>query len=67
MTPKSFTTDIGPLLTVTEVAHTLRVSKMTVYRLVHDVTLPAMRIDNSYRVPAAALRDYLNPSKAATA
>jgi excisionase family DNA binding protein len=67
MTPESFTTEIGPLLTVTEVAHTLRVSKMTVYRLVHDGILPAMRIDNSYRVPAAALQDYLNPCKAATA
>ena len=67
MPPRCCTPGIGPLVTVTQVAHILGVSKMTVYRLVHDGTLPAMRIDNSYRVPAAALRDYLNPSKAATA
>jgi excisionase family DNA binding protein len=49
-------------LTVTEVAH-----KMTVYRLVHDGTLPAMHIDNSYRVATTALQDYLNLCGAATA
>jgi excisionase family DNA binding protein len=53
MTPKSFTTDAGPLSTVTEVAHALRVSKMTVYRLVHDGTLPAMRLGDSFRAASS--------------
>jgi excisionase family DNA binding protein len=47
------------LLTVGEVATVLRVSKITVYRLVHTQELPAMRIGRSVRVPAAALRSYL--------
>jgi excisionase family DNA binding protein len=48
-----------PLLTITEVADTLRVSKMTIYRLIHAGELEAFRIGRSFRVPAAALRHYL--------
>jgi len=47
------------LLTITEVAHALRVSKMTIYRLVHDGRLPSMRIGKSLRVPVSALDGYL--------
>jgi excisionase family DNA binding protein len=36
------------------------VSKMTVYRLVHDGTLPALRIGRSLRIAASALHDYLH-------
>lgn len=42
-------------LTVAEVADTMRVSKMTVYRLVHGGELPAVRVGRSYRVPQAAV------------
>ena len=38
-------------LTVAEVAAIMRVSKMTVYRLVHAGELPAIRFGRSYRVP----------------
>jgi excisionase family DNA binding protein len=38
-------------LTVAEVAAVMRVSKMTVYRLVHAGTLPAVRVGRSFRVP----------------
>ncbi len=38
-------------LTVAEVADIMRVSKMTVYRLVHAGELPAVRFGRSYRVP----------------
>lgn len=38
-------------LTVAEVADLMRVSKMTVYRLVHAGELPAVRFGRSYRVP----------------
>lgn len=46
-------------LTVAEVAEVMRVSKMTVYRLVHSGELPAVRVGKSYRVPQQALDAYL--------
>ncbi len=46
-------------LTVAEVAALMRVSKMTVYRLVHGGTLPAVRVGRSFRVPEQAVHDYL--------
>ena len=46
-------------LTVTEVAAIMRVSKMTVYRLVHGGELAAARVGRSFRVPEPAVRDYL--------
>jgi excisionase family DNA binding protein len=46
-------------LTVAEVAAIMRVSKMTVYRLVHGGELAAVRVGRSFRVPAPAVRDYL--------
>jgi excisionase family DNA binding protein len=49
-------------LTVAEVASLMRVSKMTVYRLVHSGTLPAVRVGRSFRVPENAVHDYLRSS-----
>lgn len=46
-------------LTVAEVATIMRVSKMTVYRMVHSGVLPAIRVGRSYRVPERAVHDYL--------
>ncbi len=46
-------------LTVAEVAALMRVSKMTVYRLVHGGELPAVQIGRSFRVPEQAVHDYL--------
>ena len=46
-------------LTVAEVAKVMRVSKMTVYRLVHSGELPAVQIGRSFRVPEQAVHDYL--------
>ena len=46
-------------LTVAEVAAMMRVSKMTVYRLVHGGELPAVRVGRSFRVPEKAVHDYL--------
>jgi excisionase family DNA binding protein len=37
----------------------MRVSKMTVYRLVHAGELPAVRVGKSFRVPEQAVHDYL--------
>lgn len=49
-------------LTVAEVAALMRVSKMTVYRLVHNADLPAVQIGRSFRVPEQAVHDYLQHS-----
>jgi excisionase family DNA binding protein len=46
-------------LTVAEVATVMRVSKMTVYRMVHGGDLPAVRVGRSFRVPEKAVHDYL--------
>jgi len=44
-------------LTVAEVAALMRVSKMTVYRMVHAGELPAVRFGRSYRVPESAVTE----------
>jgi len=42
-------------LTVAEVAEMMRVSTMTVYRLVHAGELPAIRFGRSFRIPESAV------------
>ena len=49
-------------LTVAEVATLMRVSKMTVYRLVHSGELPAVRVGRSFRVQEDAVDEYLRRS-----
>src|SRR5262245_16591888 len=46
-------------LTVAEVAAMMRVSKMTVYRLVHNGDLPAVRVGRSFRVVEKDVNEYL--------
>ncbi|WP_409483831.1 helix-turn-helix domain-containing protein [Arsenicicoccus dermatophilus] len=53
--------------TVAEVAARLRVSKMTVYRLVHGGELPAVRVGRSFRVPEQAVDEYLSRAFTETA
>jgi excisionase family DNA binding protein len=48
------------LLTVSEVAQMLRVSKMTVYRLIHTKQLAAIQVGNSFRVRRTAVADLLD-------
>ncbi|MDN8580257.1 helix-turn-helix domain-containing protein [Corynebacterium bovis] len=55
-------TDSGTFLTVAEVADHMRVSKMTVYRLVHSGELPAVRVGRSFRVHEHAVEEYLGSS-----
>lgn len=52
----------GTFLTVAEVAEIMRVSKMTVYRLVHSGELPAVRVGRSFRVHEKAVSEYLDSS-----
>lgn len=47
------------LLTAAEVADQLRVSTMTIYRLIRSGELPAVRVGRNYRVPVADLERYL--------
>jgi excisionase family DNA binding protein len=49
-------------LTIAEVATMMRVSKMTVYRLVHSGELPAVRVGRSFRVTEQDVDDYLRKS-----
>jgi excisionase family DNA binding protein len=46
-------------LTVAEVAAIMRVSKMSVYRLIHAGSLEAVRFGRSFRVPERAVDIYL--------
>ncbi|MDR0627031.1 MAG: helix-turn-helix domain-containing protein [Bifidobacteriaceae bacterium] len=46
-------------LTVAEVAATLRVSDMTIYRLIAGGEMRALKVGRSYRVPAEALDEWL--------
>ena len=45
-------------LTVAEVAEMLRVSKMTVYRMVHSGDLPPMQLERPFRVQERAVHAY---------
>ena len=54
-------------LPVAEVASIMRVSKMTVYRMVHAGELPAIRVGRSFRVPEDEVHKYLRTSFVDTA
>jgi excisionase family DNA binding protein len=47
-------------VTVAEVARQLRVSNMTVYRLVKSGQLPAVRVGRGYRIREDDVRKYLD-------
>ncbi|MBG6185526.1 excisionase family DNA binding protein [Arthrobacter sp. CAN_A214] len=47
------------LLTVAEIAARMRVSKMTVYRLVQSGAMEGIRFGRSYRIPETAVQQYL--------
>ena len=48
-----------PLLTVGEVAQLMRVSNMTVYRLIKAGQLSAIRVGKNYRIRGADIDRYL--------
>jgi excisionase family DNA binding protein len=54
-------------LTVAVVSALMRVSKMTVYRLVHSNELTAVRVGRSFRVPEHAVDAYLREAFKETA
>lgn len=50
----------GRLLTVVEVAALMRVSNMTVYRLIKGGDLRAIRVGKNFRIREADVEDYLS-------
>lgn len=51
----------GPrFVTVAEVADLMRVSKMTVYRMIHSGEIPAVRVGKSFRVPQSAVQQLID-------
>ena len=55
--PQVFVT--GGLLTVAEVSAAMRVSNMTVYRLIKAGELPAVRVGKNYRIRERDLEAFL--------
>ncbi|MFP5071072.1 helix-turn-helix domain-containing protein [Pseudonocardia nantongensis] len=53
----------APFLTVAEVAERMRVSRMTVYRLVHSGELPAVRFGRSFRVPPESVETLIESAR----
>lgn len=62
MASKDFSPSGPQFLTVMEVAERMRVSKMTVYRLIRAGKIPAVRVGKSFRVREDELETYLNAS-----
>lgn len=50
-------------MTVSEVAVVLRLSKMTVYRLIRAGDLQALRFGRVFRIPQAAVAQYMRDSR----
>ena len=48
------------LLTVAEVASAMRVSNMTVYRLIKSGDLPAVRVGKNFRIRESDVQRYLS-------
>lgn len=53
-------------LTVQEVADIMRVSSMTVYRMVHAGDIPAIRFGRSFRIPENAVSHLVNQAGSST-
>jgi excisionase family DNA binding protein len=55
-----FTAGHDVLLSVAQVAARLRVSRMSVYRMIRSARLPAVRVGHTYRISKDALARYLD-------
>lgn len=49
-------------MTVGEVAELLRVSKMTIYRMVHSGEMLSIRLGRSFRLPRRSVDNYIRSS-----
>lgn len=59
---KSHDQQSNEFLTVSEVARLMRVSNMTVYRLIRSGSLGAVRVGNRYRIRESEVHKYLDAS-----
>jgi len=64
MTTKTITSDhdwadTGPLLSRSEAAERLAVSKSTIYRLIRSGELPAYKVGHQVRISAVAIENYI--------
>ena len=50
------------LLTVAEVQKVLRVSRLTVMKLIHDGKLRAFKVGSAWRIEREAINDLRNPA-----
>ena len=51
---------LGPIMTVDEVAESLRCSRLTIYRLLHNGKIPgAFRIGSDWRVRSDKFREWI--------
>jgi excisionase family DNA binding protein len=57
--PTDSSSIMGRFLTVAEVARALRISNMTVYRLINSGQIGAVRVGRGYRIPEDEIRRYL--------
>ena len=53
----------SPYLTVEELARDLKVSRMTVYRMIHTGAIPSIKIGRSYRVHQTDFAAYKTQSR----
>jgi excisionase family DNA binding protein len=56
---RAYASGSGRLLTVAEVAALMRVSTMTVYRLIKGGELAAVRVGHNYRIREGEVEQYL--------
>lgn len=52
-------TEDDPFLTVAEISAMMRVSKMTVYRLIHEQEIETVRIGRAFRVRESQVHRYM--------
>jgi excisionase family DNA binding protein len=52
--------ELPELMTVTEVAAALRVSRATIYRLVHSGDLAGVRVGKAVRITRRAVQDFMS-------
>lgn len=55
----------NPLLTVDEVAERLRLSRNTIYDLIHTHQIPHVRLGRKFRIPTQALERWIESASAA--